>query len=204
MAIASATWMLILGALLVPNGPPWEVVRSADGDFAFSIPAKPAFESQSVQGQRGAIEILKYSCRVGGSEYRIERVAATRPVASGEVIAELARLKKRLFKEDARLVSETKIVVDGVVGDDFTYNAPSPQGDGRVNKQTRHFLTGYFYYVLTVTSAPGKALPEDAGRFLSSLTFEAVVKAHMLKEGVELKPVVKPERGAGKAAANRE
>jgi hypothetical protein len=93
------------------------------------------------------------------------------------VIAELAARRKGYLQEKTRLVKETPVVADGVVGHDFMYTVPPPQGDGDVTRRTRHYLTDRFYYVLTVTSPAGRPLPDDATRFLSSLTFEAVVKA---------------------------
>ena len=56
-----------------------------------------------------------------------------------QVIAELAHLRKRDFKENSRLVNETKIVVDGVIGDDFTYTVPSPRGRWRDDLQDEAF-----------------------------------------------------------------
>jgi hypothetical protein len=190
---AWAFWLLASAAMgameqparATPEKKVWDVVRSPDGDFAFSMPAKPGFETRKAQGPAGALEVLAYSCTFQDAHYQLQRARSPRSIAPDRVIAELAHLRKGHLKENTRLVKETKIVVDGVIGDDFTYAVPSPKGEGEVTKWARHFLTGQFYYVLTVTSPPGKPLPNDAARFVSSLTFEALVKAHhaRMKEG---------------------
>jgi hypothetical protein len=195
----SACWLLILGTAVGPEPPLWEVVRSKDGDFAFSMPAKPTLESRNVQGSAGMLEILMYSCQFDGSHFLVQRTRASQAVAPGQVIAELTRLKDRYFKQDTGLVKETKIVVDGVIGDDFTCIVPGAEGNDSVSKRIRHFLTGHFYYVLTVTSAAGKPLSKDAQRFLSSLTFEAVVKTHYARMKVDSKPAAQPESKSQRA-----
>jgi hypothetical protein len=195
-----ACWVLILGAEVGPEPPGWEVVRSKDGDFAFSMPAKATLESRAVQGSVGMLEILTYSCQINGCNYLVERTRSSQAVEPGRVIDELARLKDRyLMEEGARLVKETKIVVDGVIGDDFTVGVPAASGDGGLSKRIRHFLTGHYYYVLTVTPAAGQPLPKDAPRFLASLTFEAVVKAHHARMQVDSKPAAKPRANAQRA-----
>ena len=81
-----------------------------------------------------------------------------------------------------------------MIGDDFTYSAPSPAGDGDVIRRTRHFQKDRFYYELTVSSPPGRPLPGDALRFLSSLTFEALVKAQFAAGKASPKSSVQPAR----------
>jgi hypothetical protein len=193
---------LILGTTFMAEPPVWEVVRSEDGDIAFSMPAQPVAKTHDAYGPAGTLEMVTFSCSFMGSLYFVQRTKSNQSVAPGKVIDELAQRKKDFVTESARLVKETKVVVDGVIGDDFTYTVAASQGDRDVtNKRTRHYLTGRFYYVLTVVSPAGRPLPEDAGRFLSSLTFEAVVKAYHTQMKVPPKPAVKPERGAGRTAA---
>jgi hypothetical protein len=158
-----------------------------DGDFAFSMPVKPSLEKRDVQGSIGNLEMLEYSCRFDGSTYLLRRIKSSQAVAPHRVIAELTQLKKRYFTANVRLVKETNIVADGVIGDDFTYTVPSRDGAGSETRRTRHFLANQFYYVMTVTSPPGKPLAGEASRFLSTLTFESVVKAHYARMKVESK-----------------
>ncbi len=178
------TTVLLLTAI-PPAGPvsrppervAWDVIRSADGDFAFSMPVRPARESREARGAAGPLEILTYSCAFEGSEYRLSRVRSTGDVHPDRVIAALGRRRRRYLTEAARLVKETSIVNDGVIGEDLTYTFPSPRGEGVVTARTRHYINGHFYYGITVTSPPGKPLPDAAARCLSSLTFESVVGA---------------------------
>ena len=114
---------------------------------------------------------MSYSCALDGSNYRLRRIRSPQAVSPAQVTAELDHLRAGYLKGDARLVKETRIVVDGVIGDDLTYTVPSSQGPGVVTKRTRHFINGHFYYELTAASPPDKPLPGDAARFLSSLTF---------------------------------
>ena len=120
-----------------------------------------------------------------GSDYRLRRIRSPQMVPPARVAAELAHLRQGDLKGDARLVKETPIVVDGVIGHDFTYTVPSPGGPGVVTKRTRHFIRDRSYYVLTVASPPGQPLADDAARFLSSLTFDAAVKAYYARMKAE-------------------
>jgi hypothetical protein len=199
--LLSVWWPLLLGTTFIAESPVWEVVRSEDGDIAFSMPAQPTSNTQDAHGPEGPLEILTFSCPFNGSLYLVQRTRFTQSVAPGELIDELAHRKTGFLNENVRLVSETKVVVDGVIGDEFTYAVASRQGNGVVTKRTRHYLMGRFYYVLTVASSPGRPLPEDAARFLSSLTFEAVVKAYYARVKVDPKPPIQPDGGARRAAA---
>lgn len=162
-------------AVTPPKRMAWDVIRSTDGDFAFSMPVRPARESREARGAAGPLEILTYSGAFEGSDYRLSRVQSTGKVHPDRVIAALARLRGRYLTESVHLVNETPIVNDGVIGEDLTYTFHSPRGDGIVTARTRHYISGHFYYAMTVTSPPGKPLPAAAARFLSSLTFEAIV-----------------------------
>jgi hypothetical protein len=69
-------------------------------------------------GKRVATEILVYSCQVQGSLYEARRTRRDRPVLFSHPNAEITRMKKGYLEENAQLVKETTIVVDGVPGDD--------------------------------------------------------------------------------------
>jgi hypothetical protein len=140
--------------------------------------------------------ILAYSSLVNGSRYHFQRIEAPRPVARGSEIAELGKLKKQYFKDNAELVKETKIVVDGVVGEDIIVAAPGGQNKGAETTRTRHLLIGRYYYVLSVESPLGKPLPDDATRFLSSLTFEAIVRASQAQTRVSPGRTTTPRSGS--------
>src|SRR5262249_29138615 len=133
-----------------------------------------------------------------GSDYRLQRIVSPQTVPSAQVSAELARLRKLYLKENVRLVKETPIVVDGVIGEDLAYTISSAQGG--VAGRTRHFIACHSYYALTVTSSPGKPLREAAEHFLSSLTFEALVKARYAEMNILPKSAARPPTTAPKAA----
>lgn len=177
-----------------PERAAWDVVRSADGDFAFSMPARPDRESRVARGAAGPLDILIYSCAFEGSVYHIRRVRSPADVRPHRVLAELAHLRRQYLTEAARLVKETLIVNDGVIGEDLTYTLPSPRDEGIVTARTRHYINGRFYYEMTVTSPPAKPLPDSAARFLSSLTFEAVVRAHYARMKAGPGAVRRPDR----------
>lgn len=197
-------WALVLG--LAGEAPereslPWPVIRSADGEIAFSMPGEPASETMRVPSGAGSAVVLTYTSDLGGTRFQFKRVEAARPIASSRVIGELSKQKERYLKDGARLLKETKIVVDGVIGDDFTVVRPSSQGAGDVTLRVRHLMEGEHYYVLSVETPPGKPLPVDATRFVSSLTFEAIVRAaHDGTNGRSSSPTnaqqTEPERGA--------
>ena len=64
----------------IPERTVWDVVRSPDGDFAFSMPARPAAESRDVRGTAGMLEVLSYSCAHEGSDYRLRRIRSPQMV----------------------------------------------------------------------------------------------------------------------------
>src|SRR4051812_20395930 len=104
MHLNASVFLLILTSLSQAAGrSAWEVVRSADGDFAFSMPVKTSPKSSGAAGASGAGEVIEYTCKVQGTTYTIRRKRPDQPVASGEVIAELARMKKNYLEENARL-----------------------------------------------------------------------------------------------------
>jgi len=170
----------------------WEVVRVPDGEAAFSMPSKPLQVARTTRGTAGSLDLLSYSCKFEECDFLLKRTKATVSIAPESVIAQLDYLKKRYVLENARLVSESSIVVDGVIGNDITYTVPTMNGSEMLTKRTRHFVTDQCYYVLTAASQPGKALPPEAGRFLSSLTFEGIVKAQnrRSRKGPEVKRTV--------------
>jgi hypothetical protein len=203
MWASASVFSLILACMSqAPGRPAWEVVRSADGDFAFSMPVKTEPKSAGAAGASGAGEVIEYFCEVQGTTYAIRRKRLDQPVASGQVIAELAMMKKNYLEQNSRLVKETKLVVDGVPGDDLTYTVPASKDNATVTRRIRYLLKDRHVYELTVTSPPGQPLPADATRFLSSLTFEALLKANMVRMATNAKPAARP-RGEPRRIAPR-
>lgn len=194
--------VMLLVAATPPPKPParpperlaWDVIRSTDGDFAFSMPSRPDQESRKAQGAAGSLQIPTYSCSFEESNYRLRRVRSPAEVRPDRVLTELAHLRPRYLTKSARFVKETPIVADGVIGEDLTYTFPSPVGEGLVTARTRHSINDHSYYVMTVTSPPGKPLPEAAARYLSLLTFEAVVRAQYARMTVGPRAPQPPDR----------
>jgi len=194
----SLTTIVSLLLLLLPprtDPPPWEVVRASDADFAFSMPVHPNSRTESAVSADGPLETISYTCSRGGSNYFFRRARNPRPVDKAQVIGELAKATKAFFREGATLIKETKVSLDGVPGDDFTYTIRSQKGEGTVSRRTRHYLKDSYYYELTVSSPPGLPLPDDAMRFLSSLTFEALVRANQALVRSKLGSPARPGTG---------
>ena len=179
-----------------PSRPPWVIVRSQDGDFAFSMPAKPEMRSRQEGVSGTAVETLTYDCSAGGCEYSLRRMRNPRSIDPGRVVAQLARVKEDRVGSGGRIVRETPITVDGVIGHDFTYSVHPSKEEGGVNRRTRIFVGPQFSYELTVSAAPGRPLPDDATRFLSSLTFEAVVRANLAAARAGIRPASGPKPAA--------
>jgi hypothetical protein len=191
--------------LLLPppaERPPWEIIRATDGDFAFSMPVLPNSRTESAASADGPVETISYTCSSGGSQYLLRRARKLKPVDDAQVIGQLDEARKAYFREEATLVKETKVSLDGVPGDDFTYSIRSPQGEETVSRRTRHYIKGRYYYELTVSSRPGLPLPDDTTRFLSSLTFEALVRANQALVRSRPGPAA-PTRGSSGRPATR-
>jgi hypothetical protein len=89
----------------------------------------------------------------------------------------LSEMRKTYCSKGSHLVKETKISLDGIPGEDFIYTYKATEESETIHCRTRHYLKNSYYYELTVSSPPGRPLPDDATRFLSSLTFEALVNS---------------------------
>lgn len=176
----------------------WEIVRSSDGDFAFSMPATPSLAVRDELLPIGMRKVLTFSYERDGAIYLVQRFESSKPIAPARLITELAKLKTEYFKETL-LIKESKIVVSGVPGEDITYRSSSKQSNGVVTKRSRHFLWGRHYYVLTVASSPGQQLPDEATRFLSSLTFEFLVNTNYARMNAKSRAGSKADDSTSKA-----
>src|SRR5271157_3987735 len=197
------TTIVSLLLLLLPprtDSPPSEFVRASDGDFAFSMPVHPNSRTESAVSADGPLETISYTCSRGGSHYLFRRTRNPKPVADAQVIGALAEAIKAFFREEATLIKETKVSLDGVPGDDFTYTIRSQKGEGAVSRRTRHYLKDHCYYELTVSSPPGLPLPDDTTRFLSSLTFEALMRANQALVRSRPGPAAPPGGSPGQPA----
>ncbi|WP_165250235.1 hypothetical protein [Paludisphaera soli] len=178
MCLATTILGICLGLLAQPPGSgAWEVVRTPEGDVAFSMPAIPTRTEEEAHEAGGRVIVTAYRCRIGGASYEFLRTQEPAPAARNFEADRLKLLRPRLLGPGARPVAEADLVVDGVPGDDLTWTAPAEGQAGLTTSRARQFAHGCHRYVLKVGSAPGDPLPEDAGRFLSSLTFEAIVAA---------------------------
>lgn len=190
---------IILVCLLHPPVPrDWEVIRSSDGDFAFSMPATPSLAVRDDPLPTGQRKVLTFSYERDGITYLVQRFESSKPIPPARLIAELAKLKREYFKE-TQPIKEFKIVVSGVPGEDLTYRSSSKQNNGAVTKRSRHFLWGRYYYVLTVASSPGQQLPEEATRFLSSLTFESLENSSYARMNAKSRTGAKTDGSMSKA-----
>jgi hypothetical protein len=207
MPVITVAIGLLLVIFQAPQQRIWEVVRSADGDFAFSMPSKPSPASTPVSSpsQRSGTdgEHVDYDCQVEGSYYHVRRTMMPAAAATRATIAQLARIRQGYLQGNAQLLKETKIVLDGVPGNDLTYSLPGVHGTGRVSKRVRCYLKDRYFYELLVASPAGQPLPADSTRFLSSLTFEALIKAHyaVLRSRQPAAATGRPARPASTSAA---
>ncbi len=95
MSCASSFAACVLGLMLLsPRSATWEITRSGDGDFAFSMPVRPVSETAETTAAEQKIEVLTYSCSSGGSEYLLRRTKYPRPVTAAAIIAHLAQARK--------------------------------------------------------------------------------------------------------------
>ena len=73
----AAVFLLVLASSSqAPGRPAWEVVRSADGDFAFSMPVKPATwppGSGDFERRTGTLSIMRQVESVLGGRHQGQR-----------------------------------------------------------------------------------------------------------------------------------
>src|SRR3954447_4967211 len=151
MSCAIPAVCVALGLFLQqPARPSWGVILSHDGDFAFSMPATPDLEPAQERGHGGMTGPLRYSCTVGGCEYLLRRVPNPESLEPPQVIQRVARLTADRLGGGSRIGRETSIVVDGVIGHDFTYKVHPTGGESELNRRTRFFVRDRFSYELTV------------------------------------------------------
>src|SRR5208337_1439646 len=116
----SLTTIVSLSLLLLPprtDSPLWEVVRASDGDFAFSMPVHPNSRTESAVSADGRLETISYTCSRGGCHYFFRRTRKPKLVHDAQVIGQLDEARKAFFREEATLIKETKVSLDGVPGD---------------------------------------------------------------------------------------
>ena len=157
-------------------GAAWTTVRSAEGDFSFSLPSPPREQTKEVPSPSGKLEQKIYFCRTGGSLFVAQQIRYPAPIPAQDTAARLAAEKKGYLPAQAELLAEQAIVVDGVSAEDFTYRAPSPRGGVLITTRIRHLFKGPFYYTLTVMSPPDQPLPAESGRFLNSMSLSGEPK----------------------------
>ncbi len=153
------------------QGTPWEVVTSKEGGFTVEMPAPPKIKKSKTRGQPGSsVDILMIGCETEDGTYLALRVAYPTAVVKGAEDHLLDAERDALVKEwNGRLIGEKKLRGDGIIGREYTIRANLPEGAGVVMLRVRQYAAGKAVYIVAVMSASDAELPDDTGRFLSSL-----------------------------------
>jgi regulation of enolase protein 1 (concanavalin A-like superfamily) len=151
---------------------PWETVTSKEGQFTVEMPAKPnVTRTRTRTGPGGTVKVLMIGCKANGGAYVALKVELPTPIVRGAEDTELDAERNDLAEEwNGKVISEKKVRAEGKVGRDFTIRGQPPEEKGVLTIRVREYLAGRAIYAVAVLSAPNRELPEDAGRFLGSLT----------------------------------
>ena len=100
---------LAIGVLLqAPEpAPAWTTVRSAEGDFSFSLPSPPREQTKEVPSPSGKLEQKIYFCRTGGSLFVAQQIRYPAPIPAQDTAARLAAEKKGYLPAQGRAARGT-------------------------------------------------------------------------------------------------
>jgi regulation of enolase protein 1 (concanavalin A-like superfamily) len=177
-----------------PGARLWETVTSKEGGFTVDMPAKPTINTSSTRKTAaGTVKMLLIGCDYENAGYLVFRIDMPMPVPK-EIVEKILDGQRDFFAEEwqGKVIREKKVLAQRKYwGRDFTIQGkPDERGISAI--RVRQYLVGKSIFVVAVLSAPGWELPEDAGRFLGSLTLgEAGIRTTGTPEpepkGTELK-----------------
>ena len=195
---------ILAAALSVTSQAPgtsWETVISREGQFVVEMPARPNFNrSMARTGRGGRIAITILGCDTPGGLFLAYKIDFPTPILKGIEDAYLDDQRDDFAREyNGKVVTEKKAKLEtGQPGRDFTIRGRRDDGPGTVMIRVRKFVAKNAIYALLVASAPDRELPDEAGRFLGSLTLGTKpdqARAH--RNPAELDPVGKELKGWG-------
>jgi regulation of enolase protein 1 (concanavalin A-like superfamily) len=167
--------IVVLAGACAPPAPaqaPWETVTSKEGQFTVEMPVKPSVtRSRTRTGPGGTVKVLMIGGKTDAGAYFVYKVEFPTAIVKGTEDEHLDA-ERDLFAEEwnGKVIAEKKVRAEGKVGRDFTIRGKPAEGAGVLTIRIREYLTGNAVYAVAVVSAPNRELPEDAGRFLGSLT----------------------------------
>jgi len=151
---------------------PWESVSSKAGRFTVEMPAKPGIDrTRTRKGAGGIIKMMIIGCKTESGVYLAYRMDLPNAIPKGREDAILNDVRDDLAREwNGKVLTEKKVKAGFRVGRDFTVRGKPIEESGMLALRIRMYLDGKTIYAMLVGSAPNGGLPDDAGRFLGSLS----------------------------------
>ncbi|HEV3385233.1 MAG TPA: hypothetical protein VG097_10465, partial [Gemmata sp.] len=149
----------------------WEKIESKAGGYYFEMPSKPTInKTREIKGVGGRVKMTIIGGVGPGGMYLFYKITEPTAIVKGGEEAELDSWRDFLKKElNGKVLEEKKIKADKKVGRDFTVQGKPDDGTGITTIRMRAYLVENSVYLMQVTSATNRELPDDTGRFLGSL-----------------------------------
>ncbi len=167
--------LVVLATVLTPQAfaqTAWETVTSKEGGFTVEMPVKPSIDkTRTRKAAGGTTKILMLGCKTDSGVYIAYKIELPTAVVKGTEEKQLDAERDEFASEyNGKVISEKKVRATGKTGRDFTIRGKPAEETGILTIRVREYLDGKSVYAVMVLSAPNRELPEDAGRFLGSLS----------------------------------
>ena len=151
---------------------PWETVASKQGRFTVEMPKQPDISrTRTRKSAGGVVKTTTLGCRTDSGVYLVSRIDLPTAIVRGAEETELNAARDDIAQDwNGKVLFEKKVKAGLRIGRDFTVRGSPAEETGVSTIRIRMYLDGKTIYAMIVASAPNRELPEDAGRFLGSLT----------------------------------
>jgi hypothetical protein len=160
-------WTAVLVLALGFARADWFVYEPLAKDFRVELPSKPNHSSSRSTGNAGSqTRISTVELRAAHATFTVQVTEAPRainPRSIDDGIHRFAAARQGSVEE------VTKISLDNTPGREFVMTAPGPGGEARV--KSRWYATEKTLFLLSVAASPGRDLPPETDRFLTSFRF---------------------------------
>ncbi|HWE37579.1 MAG TPA: DUF1349 domain-containing protein [Isosphaeraceae bacterium] len=182
--------------------PKWDTVVSQEGNFIVEMPpGNRSSRSASVSTSSGLLKLTIIKTDTPAADYLVYKFEFPTGIIKGAEERALDERRDELAKDfHGKILTEKKVRLEnGAPGRDFTLRGRPEAGGGIATVRIREYLSGRAIIALIVVSVVDRELPDDAGRFLGSLTLGTKVDPNRGKHDAEKVAAGKPLTGWGEA-----
>jgi regulation of enolase protein 1 (concanavalin A-like superfamily) len=170
LGLAAATAMSLAPA----EAQDWVKVESAQSGFFVAMPVTPKINTvRTLKRAGGDVNVSTIGCTTSGGLYYLQIIALPAPLLKGAEDAELESEREGWGKQyNGKVIDEKRIKFESRVGREFTIRGKTDDGDSTVHVRVRQYLGEDSVLIVAVVAPPNRELPDDANRFLDSLSIK--------------------------------